>query len=154
VSGVSKLSRITAIPAGRRLYRGLSGMLLPEAFWRDRDGRGFLGGVELGLMSTTADRDIAIQYSGLERRRAAVFEIQVSALALSFYPPMARTLATVLASGVDQAGTAHATRAPDILFGAICSQGQEMSLGWRACSFMTLRRESIIQSKRVTGAPA
>ena len=51
-------------------------MLLPEAFWRDREGKGFLGGVEMGLMSTTADRDIAIQYSGLERRRAAIFEIQ------------------------------------------------------------------------------
>jgi hypothetical protein len=75
VSGISKLSRTTPIPVGRRLYRGLSGMLLPEAFWRDREGRGFLGGVEMGLMSTTADRNIAIQYSGLERRRAAVFEI-------------------------------------------------------------------------------
>ena len=76
VSGISKLSRTTPIPTGRRLYRGLSGMLLPEAFWRDREGKGFLGGVEMGLMSTTADRDIAIQYSGLERRRAAIFEIQ------------------------------------------------------------------------------
>ena len=80
MSGVSKLSRTTPIPAGRRLYRGLSGMLLPEAFWRDREGRGFLGGVEMGLMSTTADPDIAVQYSGLERRRAAVFEIQARTL--------------------------------------------------------------------------
>jgi hypothetical protein len=33
-SGVTKLSKITGIPADRRLYRGLGGMVLPEHFWR------------------------------------------------------------------------------------------------------------------------
>jgi hypothetical protein len=32
-SGVMKLSKITKIPEGRRLYRGLSGMILPRQFW-------------------------------------------------------------------------------------------------------------------------
>ena len=74
ISGVSKLARITPIPANRLLYRGLGGMLLPDQFWKDT-GQGFLGGVELGLMSTTSDRRVAVQYSGLERRRAAIMEI-------------------------------------------------------------------------------
>ena len=74
ISGVSKLSRVTAVPPNRLLYRGLGGMLLPDQFWKDT-GQGFLGGVELGLMSTTSDRRIAIQYSGQERRRAAIMEI-------------------------------------------------------------------------------
>ena len=33
-SGVTKLSKITGIPADRRLFRGLGGMVLPEHFWR------------------------------------------------------------------------------------------------------------------------
>jgi hypothetical protein len=33
-SGVTKLSKVTGIPADRRLYRGLGGMVLPEHFWR------------------------------------------------------------------------------------------------------------------------
>ena len=33
VSGVTKLSKVTKIPEGRRLYRGLGGMVLPRQFW-------------------------------------------------------------------------------------------------------------------------
>jgi hypothetical protein len=32
-SGIMKLSKITEIPKNRRLYRGLSGMILPRQFW-------------------------------------------------------------------------------------------------------------------------
>ena len=39
-------------------------MKLPEAFWKPQGAGRLQGGVELGLMSTTADRDIALQYSG------------------------------------------------------------------------------------------
>jgi hypothetical protein len=41
-------------------------MKLPEQFWKQqKGGAGRLqGGVELGLMSTTADRELALQYSG------------------------------------------------------------------------------------------
>jgi hypothetical protein len=36
-SGVTKLSKVTGIPPGRRLYRGLGGMLLPRQFWEEYD---------------------------------------------------------------------------------------------------------------------
>jgi hypothetical protein len=36
----------------------------------------FIGGVELGLMSTTTDRATAIAYSGAAAGRGTVFEIQ------------------------------------------------------------------------------
>ena len=50
-------------------------MLLPEQFWK-KTAQGFLGGVELGLMSTTTERSVAIQYSGHEKKRAMMLEIQ------------------------------------------------------------------------------
>jgi hypothetical protein len=75
ISGITKLAKVTPVPPKRLLYRGLGGMLLPEQFWK-RTAQGFLGGVELGLMSTTADRSVAIQYSGHEKRRAMMLEIQ------------------------------------------------------------------------------
>mmetsp|Transcript_70707 Transcript_70707/g.188737 ORF Transcript_70707/g.188737 Transcript_70707/m.188737 type:complete len:841 (-) Transcript_70707:766-3288(-) len=33
-SGITKLSKVTAIPLDRKLYRGLGGMVLPDQFWR------------------------------------------------------------------------------------------------------------------------
>ena len=33
-SGITKLSKVTGIPKGRRLFRGLGGMVLPDHFWR------------------------------------------------------------------------------------------------------------------------
>ncbi len=52
------------VPKQRLLYRGLGGMLLPEQFWKESCVGSFRGGVEFGLMSTTTDRSIAVQYSG------------------------------------------------------------------------------------------
>jgi NLR family CARD domain-containing protein 3 len=72
-SGIVKLARLTEVPADRRLYRGLGGMVLPDAFWGSKDG--FRGGVETGLMSTTTDRRVAMQYSGKDGKRSTVFEI-------------------------------------------------------------------------------
>jgi hypothetical protein len=77
VSGITKLAKVTPVPPRRLLYRGLGGMLLPEQFWK-RTAQGFLGGVELGLMSTTSDRAVAVQYSGHEQRRPMMLEIQVT----------------------------------------------------------------------------
>ena len=75
ISGIVKLSRLTEVPEDRRLYRGLGGMLLPDSFWTKAEG--FRGGVERGLMSTTTDRRVAMQYSGADRQRGTVFEISV-----------------------------------------------------------------------------
>ena len=75
ISGIIKLSKLTEVPEDRRLYRGLGGAVLPETFWTRTDG--FRGGVERGLMSATADRGVAMQYSGRDGRRCTVFEIVV-----------------------------------------------------------------------------
>ena len=69
ISGLIKLSKLSPIPPGRRLYRGLGGIKLPDCFWKEG---AFQGGVELGLMSTTANRAIALQYSGAGRSKVAI----------------------------------------------------------------------------------
>ena len=76
ISGISKLSQATSIPHDRRVYRGLGGMIVPDEFWRRQEG-GSRGGVEWGLMSTTTNRNVALQYSGVDKRRGIVFEISV-----------------------------------------------------------------------------
>ena len=76
ISGISKLSKASKIPQDRRVFRGLGGMLVPDEFWSEQEG-GFRGGVEWGLMSTTTNRSVAMQYSGADKKRGTVFEILV-----------------------------------------------------------------------------
>ena len=76
ISGIIKLSKRTEIPKNRRIYRGLGGMILPEQFWTTDRSNGFRGAVELGMMSTTTDRKVAIQYSGRNKKRGTIFEIE------------------------------------------------------------------------------
>jgi hypothetical protein len=65
------------LPKDRVVYRGLKDMRLPEEF-RKEDACGVRGGLELGLMSTTADQEVAIHYS--ESKMPTVFEIRVGAV--------------------------------------------------------------------------
>ena len=51
------------------LYRGLGGVRLPERFYH-ADKCGHRAFVEWGFMSTTADRAIAVQYTGIAQGRA------------------------------------------------------------------------------------
>ena len=61
VSGVSKLMRVTWLPPGLVLYRGLGGLMsLPEAFYRAA-ADGCVGFAEWGFFSTTSNRAVAIQ---------------------------------------------------------------------------------------------
>ena len=76
MSGVTKLSKEAKVPAGRSVFRGLGGMILPEAFWKMKKD-GFRGGIEWGLMSTTTSKKVAMQYSGVDKQRGTVFEISV-----------------------------------------------------------------------------
>jgi hypothetical protein len=77
VSAVQKLSRCVHIPAGMMLYRGLGGSLkLPDSF-TNADKNGCKGYCEFGFMSTTADRTVAVQYSGVKDKKpqASIMEI-------------------------------------------------------------------------------
>jgi hypothetical protein len=82
VSAVQKLSRQIRIPDGTLLYRGLGGKMdLPDSFSQpdERGGRGY---AEWAFMSTTAKREIALQYSGVKEGlpRAMVLVIQTGAV--------------------------------------------------------------------------
>jgi ankyrin repeat protein len=81
VSAVQKLSRCMDIPSGTLLFRGLGGsMELPDTFFVPSSKcvtPNALGYCEYGFMSTTADRKVAVQYSGVEqgKPKASIMEI-------------------------------------------------------------------------------
>ncbi len=77
VSAVVGISRETRLEAGLKLYRGLGGdKTFPPAFFKS-DVKGRKGMLEWGFMSTTADKTIAIQYSGIREGKPfpTIFEI-------------------------------------------------------------------------------
>ncbi|EKX31206.1 hypothetical protein GUITHDRAFT_83345, partial [Guillardia theta CCMP2712] len=77
VSGIIKLSRIALIPPSRVVYRGLGDLTLPDAFMQ-ADRLGICGGVELAMMSTTTDEEVAMQYA--KGRTPLLFEIGCGAI--------------------------------------------------------------------------
>jgi hypothetical protein len=77
VSAVTKISRVTKIPDGLVLYRGLGGVKLPESFHKGGEA-GFKCFVEWGFMSTTSNKDIAVQYTGIAEGRCYPTLLQVS----------------------------------------------------------------------------
>ena len=80
VSACQKLARKTKIPAGRKVFRGLGRTKL-GAEWSKSDARGARSGVELGFMSTTFNRNVALEYSGAKRGTAGtILEIEVGAV--------------------------------------------------------------------------
>jgi hypothetical protein len=82
VSAVQKLSRSIHIPDGTTLYRGLGGTMdLPDRFY-NADVKGCKGFAEWGFMSTTSNRKVALQYSGVEegKPKCLVLEIRVGAI--------------------------------------------------------------------------
>jgi hypothetical protein len=81
VSAIQKLSRCMNIPAGTLLYRGLGGsMELPDTFFTPSEScmtPNALGYCEFAFMSTTQDRSVAVQYSGVRdnKPKASIMEI-------------------------------------------------------------------------------
>ena len=69
-SAIKKLRLVTALPPGRRLYRGLTNMALPQAVL---DQGAF---VEFGFSSATPNGEVAKGYAGSSR--SSLFEIDVS----------------------------------------------------------------------------
>jgi ankyrin repeat protein len=82
VSAVQKMCRVTRIPLGTIIYRGLGGKVdLPDIFFQV-DCYGCSGYAEWGFLSTTSDRDVALGYSGVKERRpkAMVMVIETSSI--------------------------------------------------------------------------
>ena len=72
-SSIVKLGKLTI---ATKVYRGLSGFVLPEQFWEANEF-GVKGGIEGAFMSTTTDRAVAMSYAaGSGGRAGFVFEIQ------------------------------------------------------------------------------
>jgi hypothetical protein len=60
-SAVVKIARVTRLPLGLELYRGLGGLAeLPDSFFRV-DANGCRGYAEWGFLSTTSDRAVAVE---------------------------------------------------------------------------------------------
>ena len=82
VSAVNKLSRCMNIPPGTLLYRGLGGTLeFPDRFTRADPTcatPNALGFLEYGFMSTTADKSVAVQYSGVKEGKPRAGILQIS----------------------------------------------------------------------------
>ena len=82
MSAVQKISRKQTISCGTVLYRGLGGNLdLPKQFW-DQDKTGCAGFCEWGFMSTTADKAVAVMYSGIKEGKPfpSILEIESGAV--------------------------------------------------------------------------
>ena len=79
VSAIMKLSQQTKVPDGRKVSRGLGGMVL-DSKWFNKDSRNTRGGVELGFLSTTTNRRTALEYSGVRKGRGIVLDIDVGAI--------------------------------------------------------------------------
>jgi hypothetical protein len=74
-SAVVKIARNTKIPSNLVLFRGLS-VNFPSRFYK-ADKNGCRGYAEWGFMSTTANRDIAVMYSGIREGKAAATVLQI-----------------------------------------------------------------------------
>ena len=79
-SAIVKIAAKTKIPENLVLYRGLSARFPAEFYKADENGR--RGFAEWGFMSTTANRDIAVMYSGAKKGMpmATVLQIRTSAV--------------------------------------------------------------------------
>ncbi len=83
VSAVQKISRTQRLPEGLLLYRGLGGeMELPENFYKAREKGAPKGYAEWGFMSTTSEKKVALQYSGVGKGkpRPMVLVFRISAV--------------------------------------------------------------------------
>jgi hypothetical protein len=82
VSAIQKLSRHMYLPPSMRLYRGFSSMEMPESFYKVDEDTGCCGYAEWGFISTTANKNVAVQYSGVDdgKPRATVLCIRPSSV--------------------------------------------------------------------------
>ena len=82
VSAVQKIARVTKMTKGLLLYRGLGATELPAHFFQPDATTGCRGFAEWGFMSTTSNKAVATQDSGIKQGKplAMLFEIQVSSV--------------------------------------------------------------------------
>ena len=74
-SAVVKIARNSKVPQNLVLYRGLS-MRFPANFYK-ADQNGCRGYTEWGFMSTTANKEVAIMYSGVREGKSTATVLQI-----------------------------------------------------------------------------
>lgn len=75
-SAISKLGKISTVQKG---FTGLSGLLLPERFWKDHPYLKTKGGVEGGFTSLTSKKEVAMHYATLSKgKMGTLFEVDMS----------------------------------------------------------------------------
>ncbi len=78
-SAVMKTARVMRLPPGLELFRGLGGLAeLPDSF-STPDEHGCLGYTEYGFLSTTSNRETAVEYSGAGEGKPLPMVIQTRA---------------------------------------------------------------------------
>jgi hypothetical protein len=75
-SALIKIAHVSKLPEDRKVYRGMAGVVLPDRF-RVPDEHGCRGGVELGFLSTSTDKDQALHYIDMSRGLPTLFEIEL-----------------------------------------------------------------------------
>jgi serine/threonine-protein phosphatase 6 regulatory ankyrin repeat subunit B len=70
---IIKASKLTK---AARVYRGISGGVLPESFWKPNE-QGVRGGVERAFVSTSHKRSEAMRYATTDDRASMLFEMQM-----------------------------------------------------------------------------
>lgn len=82
MSAIQKVSRVMEMEPGQLLYRGVDGSMTFPSHFTTPDANGCVGMMEHGFMSTTADINVAISYSGVDKGKAfpKVFEIRVGSV--------------------------------------------------------------------------
>ena len=82
-SAIIKLSRAQK---AEKVFRGTKGGRLPDKFWTPNSDN-IRGGIEVAFMSTTTNREVAMNFASSGNEPSIIFEIQVivrAHLALSF----------------------------------------------------------------------
>jgi ankyrin repeat protein len=80
-SAVVKIAQHTRIPDGIVLYRGLSAKLPPH--FQKANEQGCKGYAEWGFLSTTANREVAVMYSGVKKGQPTATVLQMRANAVN-----------------------------------------------------------------------
>ena len=102
-SAVIKLGKLTR---ACKVYRGISGGMLPEQFWTE-DEAGVRGGCEFGFLSTTTDVEVATEYAG-SGGKAGDGLVVCSASILIRRAPSARRWISTMACSLDTDGSTRA----------------------------------------------
>ena len=76
----SAIVKLGKLMEPHKVYRGLCGRLMPDAFWSHAVVGGATdhtrGGIEFGFLSTSRDREVALRYA-TGGEGATLFEIQM-----------------------------------------------------------------------------